>query len=56
MKVFASESIELKFLQAILPIYDQFGAEFVQGLSIIDVLMFNGIEKTKKLLHDFTVA
>ena len=56
MKVFASESIELKFLQAILPIYEQFGAEFVQGLSIIDVLMFNGIEKTKKLLHDFTVA
>ena len=33
--------------------YNQFENEFVPSLSIMDVLMFNGKEKTKMLLSKF---
>ena len=35
--------------------YPQFGGEFVPNLSIVDVLMFNGREKTIQLLNEFTL-
>jgi hypothetical protein len=38
---FAEHGITLKFLKADLPEYRQFNQPFVQGLSIIDTLMFN---------------
>lgn len=38
---FSREGISLRFLQAGLPAYPQFSADFEPGLSIIDVLMFN---------------
>ena len=37
----AEHGITLKFLKADLPEYRQFNQPFVQGLSIIDTLMFN---------------
>lgn len=39
--VFEANGIELKFINSSLPPYRQFDHEFVGGLSIIDVLMFN---------------
>lgn len=38
---FAQNEIALKFLQSVTEKYQQFGNEFINGLSIIDVLMFN---------------
>jgi hypothetical protein len=38
---FGSKGIELHFLKTKLPNYTQFNHDFVPGLSIIDVLMFN---------------
>lgn len=40
-EVFEANGIELKFISSRLQPYRQFGHEFVGGLSIIDVLMFN---------------
>lgn len=52
-KYFSDNSVELNFLQSKLPAYDQFRNEFVPGLSIIDVLMFNSIEDTKAMLNGY---
>lgn len=38
---FARNGLALSFLEPALPEYQQFGAPFVPGLSLIDVLMFN---------------
>jgi WbqC-like protein len=38
---FADQGVRLHFIVPTLPAYKQFGAAFVPGLSIIDVLMFN---------------
>jgi hypothetical protein len=38
---FAEQGVRLHFIVPTLPAYRQFGAEFISGLSIIDVLMFN---------------
>lgn len=38
---FAEGGVQLHFIVPSFPAYRQFGAEFVPGLSIIDVLMFN---------------
>jgi hypothetical protein len=38
---FELAGVKLQFLQPALPLYDQSGAEFMPGLSIIDVLMYN---------------
>jgi hypothetical protein len=38
---FKNEGVELGFVKSEAPAYEQFGAEFVPWLSIIDVLMFN---------------
>mgnify|MGYP001772597233 CR=1 FL=1 len=50
---FRSANIELKFLVPNEIRYQQIGDKFEPWLSIIDVLMFNGIEKTKKLLEEY---
>lgn len=51
--VFASHDMELKFVKPNLPEYKQLGAEFVPGLSILDVLMFNSVEETSRMLDDY---
>lgn len=50
---FNEHGIDLKIITSNPITYKQFGNEFVSGLSIIDVLMFNSVEETKKLLKEF---
>lgn len=53
-KEFAQNGVNLKFLKMDEGIiYPQFSQEFVSGLSIIDVLMFNSIEETNEMLDKF---
>jgi hypothetical protein len=47
---FAAANIDLEFVDTVLPAYAQFGAPFVAGLSIIDILMFNRIESARAML------
>jgi hypothetical protein len=51
---FASVNIKLSFLKSQDIIYSQRG-DFEPSLSIIDVLMFNGIEGTKNLLEKYSI-
>ncbi|MEG2450214.1 MAG: WbqC family protein, partial [Clostridia bacterium] len=53
---FEEKGIKLRFLKANLQEYSQFKNEFVSGLSIIDVLMFNGKKKTIEMLKDFELV
>tara|TARA_R100000306_G_C4378451_1_gene143054 strand:+ start:2547 stop:3248 length:702 start_codon:yes stop_codon:yes gene_type:complete len=52
---FKSKGIQLLFIDHELVPYTQFGNEFVNGLSIIDVLMFNTPEETKKLMSQYSL-
>ena len=52
---FKADGIELYFVQTNLAPYVQLASEFVPGLSIMDVLMHNGKEGTKKLLKEYTL-
>lgn len=52
-EVFRRNNISLSFLRARKTEYEQFSVEFLPWLSIIDVLFFNGVEKTKEMLYDF---
>lgn len=53
---FTKEGIELFFLKPNLEEYDQFeGVEFVPGLSIIDIMMFNSPEQIKTMLNQYTL-
>lgn len=42
---FLSRNIALHFIQSELRVYQQFGAEFVPWLSIIDLMMFNSVDE-----------
>lgn len=48
--------LKLSFIQPRGVSYRQFGFGFVPGLSIIDVLMFNGVEGTRKLLEEYDLV
>jgi hypothetical protein len=52
---FSSSKINLSFLKSHEIVYSQ-GGIFEPSLSIIDVLMFNGIEGTKKLLNNYSIV
>jgi hypothetical protein len=52
---FTQNGLDLKFLVPSAIDYKQFGSLHVPWLSIIDVLMFNGIEGTNKLLENYSV-
>ena len=52
---FAQYGINLKFLKSNEFTYRQFNNKFISKLSIIDVLMHNGKEGTKKLLKEYTL-
>lgn len=54
-EVFTDEDIDLKFLKPSSVQYKQFDNDFVPWLSIIDVLMFNSIEDSVKLLNEYTL-
>lgn len=53
---FKKAGIELLFLEPVMPKYKQFGDEFVQYLSIIDVLMHNGTKQTLEYIEKFSVT
>jgi hypothetical protein len=53
VKDFEDAGIELQFLKMHNVRYSQFNQEFVQNLSIIDVMMFNSREECHKLLQDY---
>ena len=50
---FVKNGIELQFLQPDMISYEQFDNEFMGGLSILDVLMFNSIEEINNLLDKY---
>jgi hypothetical protein len=50
---FAAHGIELKFLKTNLVPYVQLKNDFVAGLSILDVLMFNSPDTVNRMLDDF---
>lgn len=52
-KDFLDQGITLNFIKPNLLEYPQFDNIFVKGLSMIDVLMFNSVEDTHKLLASF---
>jgi hypothetical protein len=53
---FASNDLRLYFLKATLKSYKQFDGDFVSGLSIIDVLMFNSKDQCLELLNDYKLV
>ncbi|GAB7527860.1 WbqC family protein [Pseudomonas sp. 3A(2025)] len=54
--LFARNGLLLRFFTMKPVRYPQFGENFVESLSIIDVLMFNSVEQTRALLDHFTVS
>lgn len=50
---FEQNGIELSFLQSEITPYKQFKNDFVPGLSIIDVLMFNSVEEINIMLDKY---
>jgi len=50
---FKEENIVLSFLKPILKPYKQFNDDFVSGLSIIDVMMFNSSGSVSAMLDDY---
>ena len=53
---FAQYGIQLEFVKTNNIVYEQFNNTFEPYLSIIDVLMHNGKEKTKLLLNEYTLV
>lgn len=51
---FCDHGVELRFIKPSLPEYDQFSESFEPGLSIIDVLMHVGPERTKEMIEKYT--
>jgi hypothetical protein len=52
---FAERAIQLQFLKPTLTIYPQNAPTFIQGLSIIDVLMHNDPTTVRAMLNDYTL-
>lgn len=52
---FSRDNMILGFIQPNLKKYNQLTDDFIPGLSIIDVLMFNGLEETSQLIKDYTI-
>ncbi len=54
-ETFQLNNIDLKFLKTNQISYEQFSSPFISHLSIIDLLMFNGIEKCRLFLKEYTL-
>ena len=52
---FEKQGIVLRFVKPRLDRYNQFCNTFIEGLSIIDVMMYNGAEKTRLMLDGSTL-
>jgi hypothetical protein len=57
-EAFEKQGIKLNFLKADFSRmqYEQFGRPFVPGLSVLDVLMFNPVEKVKEFLSCYDLV
>lgn len=55
-KEFAENGIKLSFVKTNLKSYKQLKNDFVPGLSILDILMFNSKEQVKEMLADFELV
>jgi len=53
---FIKQGVSLQFIVNKLTKYPQFNHEFMGGLSIIDVLMFNSIEQINLMLNNYTLT
>ncbi len=53
---FQQRGIELRFLEARLPEYEQGGDAFQPGLSVIDALMWNSPERVREMVCDYELA
>jgi hypothetical protein len=53
---FKKSGLELKFLSPKLVEYNQNIKEFVSGLSIIDILMFNSVSQTRDFLNKYELV
>ena len=53
---FKAEGVDLRFLEARIEPYRQFGRTFVPGLSMIDVLMFNSPDRVREMLEEGTLC
>lgn len=50
---FEKRGVALLFLMPELPVYKQFDRDFIPGLSILDVMMFNSTESVQKMLNRY---
>lgn len=55
-KEFLQNNIKLSFVKTNMKPYKQFKNEFVPGLSILDILMFNSKEQVNELLLDYDLV
>ncbi|WP_234119740.1 WbqC family protein [Clostridium hydrogenum] len=53
---FEKNDVQLNFIKMKEVKYNQFGKEFINNLSIIDVLMFNSKDEIKELLNEFELT
>jgi hypothetical protein len=53
---FLEKGLKLSFLKPHLVAYPQFKNEFVPGLSILDVMMFNNLETLRKQVYDYELV
>ena len=53
---FSKQGIDLLFIKNELTPYPQFNIDFVPGLSIIDVIMFNNKNDVKKMLNQYSLV
>jgi len=53
---FSERKIILDFLKSKIDAYDQNAADFISGLSIIDVMMFNDVEKINDFLNNYELV
>jgi len=54
-KAFSEQGVQLKFLHSESIMYKQFKGNFVEGLSILDVMMFNSKQKVQDFLRSYTL-
>lgn len=53
--IFNSSGVNLQFIKSKLNEYSQFGNKFIPSLSIIDVLMFNSVDRIKVILNEYSL-
>lgn len=55
IKPYSEAGVKIGFIQTKISQYNQFNDSFIPRLSIIDVLMFNGIKKTSEMVKEYDI-